>query len=142
MAFLTQRGREHGLKRPRKVDWKQPLPDGGGSETPGRPGGVSTRRAEMRASRLTAMMKTPRFEGDQEVNITESNLTDAAKGNGNVPLLAFWGCGAGGESACQRHRLKSVPPQPGFTALPCGVLRDQVVARGPGDPPYPEDLWI
>jgi hypothetical protein len=35
------------------------------------------------------MMKTPRFEGDQEVTIPESNLTDAAKGSGNVPLLAF-----------------------------------------------------
>jgi hypothetical protein len=35
------------------------------------------------------MMKIPRFEGDQEVTISESNLFDAAKGNGNVPLLAF-----------------------------------------------------
>jgi hypothetical protein len=34
-------------------------------------------------------MYLPRFEGDQEVKITESNLIDAAKGNGNIPLLAF-----------------------------------------------------
>jgi hypothetical protein len=39
------------------------------------------------------MIGTPRFEGDQEVTILESNLTDAAKGNGNVPLLAFDGRG-------------------------------------------------
>jgi hypothetical protein len=34
-------------------------------------------------------MRAPRFEGDQEVTIPESNLTDAAKGSGNVPLLAL-----------------------------------------------------
>jgi hypothetical protein len=36
------------------------------------------------------MLKTPRYEGDQEVTITDLNLIDAAKGSGNVPLLAFW----------------------------------------------------
>jgi hypothetical protein len=35
------------------------------------------------------MMKTPRCEGDQEVTIPESNLTDAAKGSGSAPLLAL-----------------------------------------------------
>ena len=33
------------------------------------------------------MMKAPRCEGDQDVTISELNLNDAAKGNGNVPLL-------------------------------------------------------
>jgi hypothetical protein len=37
------------------------------------------------------MMKAPRFEGDQQVTISELNPNDAAKGNSDVPLLAFWG---------------------------------------------------
>ena len=34
-------------------------------------------------------MEAPRREGDQEVTISELNLNDATKGNGNVPLLVF-----------------------------------------------------
>ena len=37
------------------------------------------------------MMRAPRCEGDQEVTILELNQNDAAKGSGNVPLLAFLG---------------------------------------------------
>jgi hypothetical protein len=90
-------------------------------ENPGAHGRLTPPTDLRRAPHLPAMMKTPRYEGDQEVTIPELNLTDAAKGNGNVPLLAFLGSGFTGS---QR------------------VLRDQAVARGSGDPPYSEDLWI
>jgi hypothetical protein len=43
----------------------------------------------LKRGRHPAIIKTPRREGDQEVTIPESNLTDAAKGNGSAPLLAF-----------------------------------------------------
>ena len=36
------------------------------------------------------MMKSPRFEGDQDVTIPELNLNDAAKGNGNLfPFFVY-----------------------------------------------------
>ena len=36
---------------------------------------------------MSATIRTPRSEGDQQVKISELNLSDAAKGNRNVPLF-------------------------------------------------------